>query len=210
MFIEWINCCCCCCYCCSVTQSWLFVNPWAAAHQASRSFTTSRSFLKLMSIESVMSSNRLTLCHPLLLLPPIFSASGSFPMSRLLASGGQSIGASASASVLPMNIQDWFPLGWTGWISLQSKGLSRVLSNSTIQRHQLFNAQLSLQSNSYIHTWLLEKPEFWWYRPLSAKRCMSLLFNMLSRFVIAFLPRSKHLLTSCCSHHPQWFWSPRK
>ena len=114
----------------------LFVTPWAAARQASRSFTISRSFLKLMSIESVMPSNHLTLCHPLLLLPSIFSASGSFPMSRLLASGGQSTGASASASVLPMNIQDWFPLGFTGLISLQFKGLSRVFSNTTVQKHQ--------------------------------------------------------------------------
>ena len=87
-----------------------------------------------------------------------FPASGSFLMSQLLASCGQSIGASASASVLPMNIQDWFPLGWTGWISLQSKGLSRVFSNTTVQKHQFFNAQPSLWSNSHIHTWLMEKP----------------------------------------------------
>ena len=78
-------------------------------------------------------------------------ASGSFQMSRLFASGGQSIGASASASVLPMNIQDWFPLGWTGWISLQSKGLSRVFSNTTVQKHQFFGTQLSSQSYSHIH-----------------------------------------------------------
>ena len=85
-------------------------------------------------------------------------ASGSFPMSQFFTSGGQSIGASASASVLPMSIQDWFPLGLTGWISLQFKGLSRVFSNTTIQKHQFFSAQLSLWSNSHIHTWLLEKP----------------------------------------------------
>ena len=87
-----------------------------------------------------------------------FSASGSSQMSQFFASGGQTIGVSASTSVLPMNIQDWFPLGWTGWISLQSKGLSRVFSNTTAQKHQFFSAQLSLQSNSHIHTWLLEKP----------------------------------------------------
>ena len=87
-----------------------------------------------------------------------FPASGSFPMSQLFASGGQSIGASALASVLPMNIQDWFPLGWTGWISLQSKGLSRVFSTTTVQKHQFFSTQLSLRSNSHIHTQLLEKP----------------------------------------------------
>ena len=86
-----------------------------------------------------------------------FPSSGSFPMSQFFTSGGQSIGASASASVLPMNIQDWFPLEWTGWISLQPKGLSRVFSNITVQRHQFFLTQLSLQSNSHINTWLLEK-----------------------------------------------------
>ena len=82
----------------------------------------------------------------------------SFPMSQLFTWGGQSTGVSASASVLPMNTQYWSPLGWTGWISLQSKGLSRVFSNTTLQKHQFFSAQLSSQSNSHIHTWLLEKP----------------------------------------------------
>ena len=87
-----------------------------------------------------------------------FPASGSFPMSHFFASGGQSIGVSASASVLLMNIQDWYPVGCTGWISLQFKGLSRVFSNTTVQKHHFFGAQLSLWSNSHIHTWLLEKP----------------------------------------------------
>ena len=87
-----------------------------------------------------------------------FPASGSFQLSQLFASGSQSIGVSASTSVLPMNIQDWFSLGWTDWISLQSKGLSRVFSNSTVQKHQFFSTQLSSQSNSHIHTWPLEKP----------------------------------------------------
>ena len=89
--------------------------------------------------------------------PRSFSASGSFPVSWLLASGSQSTGASASASVLLKNIQSWFPLGLTGWISLQSKGLSTVFFNTTVQKHQFFSAQLSLWSNSHIHTWLLEK-----------------------------------------------------
>ena len=105
-------------------------------------------------------------CHPTISSPVIpfsshlqsFPASGSFQMSHLFASCGQSIGVSASTSVLPMNIQDWCPLGWTGWISLQSKGLSRVFSNTTVQKHQFFGTQLSSQSNSRIHTWLLEKP----------------------------------------------------
>ena len=85
-------------------------------------------------------------------------ASKSFPVSQLFAWGSQSIGVSALASVLPMNTQDWSPLKWTGWISLQSKGLSRVFSNTTVQKHQFFGTQLSSQSNTYIHTWPLEKP----------------------------------------------------
>ena len=89
--------------------------------------------------------------------PQSLPASGSFPMSQLFAWGGQSIGISASESVLPMNTQDWSPLEWTGWISLQSKGLSRVFSNTMVQKHQFFGAQLSSQSNSHIHTWPLEK-----------------------------------------------------
>ena len=87
-----------------------------------------------------------------------FSTSGSFQISQLFPSGGQNLGVSASTSVLPMNTQDWFPLGGTGWISLQTKGLSRVFPNTTIQKHQFFGAQPSSQSNSHIHTWLLEKP----------------------------------------------------
>ena len=104
-------------------------------------------------------------CHPtissfviLFSWPQSFPASGSFQMSHLSASGGQSIRVSASTSFLPMNTQIWSPLGWTGWISLQSKGLSRVSSNTTVQKHRFFSAQLSLHSNTYIHTWLLEKP----------------------------------------------------
>ena len=101
--------------------------------------------------------------HPLLSpSPPALNLSQhqhpNIQMSQLLASGGQIIRVSASTSFLPMNTQDWSPLGWTGWISLQSKGLSRVFSNTTVPKHQFFCAQLSLQSNSHIHTWLLEKP----------------------------------------------------
>ena len=105
-------------------------------------------------------------CHPIISSSVVpfsfhlqsFPAAGSFQMSQLFESGGQSIGVSASTSVLPRNTQHLFPLGWTGWISLQSKGLSRVFSNTTVQKHQFFRAQLSLQSNSHSHTWLLEKP----------------------------------------------------
>ena len=123
-----------------------------------------------------------------------FPASGSFLMSQLFTSGGQSIGISAQASVLPMNTQDWFPLQLTGLISLQSKGLSRVFSNITVWKHQFFGTQLSLRSNSHPHmttgkTIALTRQTF-------VRKVMFLLFNMLSRFVIAFLPRSKHLLIS--------------
>jgi len=123
----------------SLSHAWLFATPWTAARQASLSITNSRSSLKLTSIESVMPSSHLILCRPLLLPPSIFPASGSFQMNQFFASGGLSIGVSASASVLPMNIQDWFPCGWTGWIYLQSKGLSRVFSNTTVQKHQFFS-----------------------------------------------------------------------
>ena len=128
-----------------VSRVRLFATPWAAARQASLSFTVSWSLLKLMSIESVMSSNYLILCCPLLLMPSIF------PSIRVFASGGQSIGASTSASVLLMNIQDGFPLQLTGLI-LQFKGLSRVFSNTTVQKHQFFGFQPSLWSNSHILT----------------------------------------------------------
>ena len=105
-------------------------------------------------------------CHPAISssvvpfssCPQSLPVSGSFPMSQIFAWGGQSIGVSASASILPMNTQDWSPLGWTGWISLQSKGLSRVFSNTTVEKHQFFGSQLSLWSNSHIHTWPQEKP----------------------------------------------------
>ena len=209
---------------------WLFATEWTAAHQASLSFTVSWKLLRLMSSDLVMPSNHLILCSSLLLLPLMFT---NLPMSQLFPSGGQSIGASASASVLPMNIQGWFPLGltslvaqmvkrlstiretwvpslgqedplekemailsstiawkipWTeepsrlqsmglqrvghdwvtslllsftgltGLISLQSKGLSRVFSNTTVQKHQFYGSELSSQSNSHIHTWPQEKP----------------------------------------------------
>ena len=166
--------------------------------QASPSITNSWSLLKLMPIESVMHFSHLILCRPLLLLPPIPPSIRSFPMSQLFTWGGQSIGVSASASVLPMNTQDWSPLGLTGWISLQSKGLSRVSSNTTVQNNQFFSTQLSSQSNSTSihHDWKnhsFDQMDLCWQ--------MSLLFNMPSRLVITFLPRSKCLLIS-------WLQSP--
>ena len=136
----------------------LFATPMRpAACQASLSITNPRSSLRLTSIKSVMPSRHLILCHPLFLLPQSLPASESFPRSQLFAWGGQSTGVSALASFLPKNTQD-SSLEWTGCISLQSKGLLRVFSNTTVRKHQFFGAQLSSQSNSHIHTWLLEKP----------------------------------------------------
>ena len=142
----------------SLSHVWLFATPWIPAHQASLSITNSQSSLKLMSIELVMPSSHLILCCPLFFLPQFLTASESFPMSQLFAWGGQITEVSALASFLPKKSQGWSPSESTGWISLQSKGLSRVFSNTTLQKHQIFGAQPSSQSNSHIHTWLLEKP----------------------------------------------------
>ena len=151
----------------SLSRVRLFVTPWIVAYQASLSITNSWSSPKLLSIELVMSSSHLILCHPLLLppIPPsirVFS-NESFPR------GGQSTGVSALASFLPKKSQGWSPLEWTSWISLQSKGLSRVFSNTTVQKHPFFGAQPSSQSNSHIRTWPLGKPYPWLDGPQSAK-----------------------------------------
>ena len=139
-----------------LSHVWLFATAWTAACQPSLSFTISGSLLKLMSIESVIPTNHLVFCHPLLLLPSIFPGIMVFSNESAFCIRCQSI--VASASVLPMNIQDWSPLGLTGLISLQSKGLSRVFSSITVRKHQFFGAQPFLWPNSHIHTWLLEKP----------------------------------------------------
>ena len=137
---------------------WLCATPWSVARQDSLSITTSWSLPRLMCIESVMPSNQLILCHPLLLLPSIFPSITSFPMSGLFASGSQNLGALASAAVLPMNSHGWFPLGLTDLISLLSKGLSRVFSSTTVWKHQFFSHQPALRFNSHIHNkWLPEK-----------------------------------------------------
>ena len=171
--------------CCLVTRScpalcessslWVQGLP---ACQASLSFTISLHLLKLMSIESVISSNHLHLCHlhPFSSCLQSFPTSESFPVSQLFTYSGQSFGASASASVLSVFIHGWFPLVLTGLISLQSKGLSRVFSNTTIWKHQFFSAQPSLWSSSHIHIWLLEKTYLWLYRPLLAKWCLCFFF----------------------------------
>ena len=162
------------------------MTPWTVAHQASLFFTISQSLLKLMSIESMMLSNHLILCRPLL-LPSIFPSIRFFSNEQLFASGDQSTGASASASVLPMNIQGWFPLGLTGLISLLSKGLSRVFfSTRVLQRSGFLRVQLSHPYMTTGKTIVLTIQTF-------VGKTMSRLFNMLCRFVIAFLPRSKHL-----------------
>ena len=136
----------------SLSRVQLFATSWTIACQASLSFTIFRSSLRLMSTESVMPSYHLHLCRL-----QSFPTSGSFLVTWLFTSGGQSIGASASASVLLMNIQGWFPLGLTGLISLLSRGLSKIFSSITVRRHQFFSAQPFLLSSCHIHT-LLEKP----------------------------------------------------
>ena len=127
----------------SLRHVWLFATPWIAARQASLSITNSRSPLKLISIESVMPSSYLILCHPLLLLPPIPPIIRVFSSESALRMRWPKYWSVSFSISLHMNTQDWSPLGWTGWIPLQSKGLSRVFSNTTVQKHQLFGAQLS-------------------------------------------------------------------
>ena len=142
---------------CMLSHVQFFETPWTTAHQASLSITNSWSLLKLMSIESVMPFNHLTLCHLFLLLPSILPSVRIFSNESALCIKWPNYW-SFSFSISPSNnIQGWCPLGRTGWIALQSKGLSRVFYNTTVQKHQFFNAQLSLWSNSHIHIWLMEK-----------------------------------------------------
>ena len=162
-------------------------------HQVFLSITNSQSLLKLISIELVKPSNHLILLFPFSSHLQSIPATGSFLMSQDFTSGGQNIGASASASVLPMNIQDWFSLGGTSLISLQFKGLSRVFSNSSkasvLCRSAFFIVQLS-------HPYMTTGKIIALTRQTFIGNIMSLLFNMLSRLVTDFLPRSKHLLIS--------------
>ena len=137
----------------SLSHVQLFATPWTAAHQASLFITNSRRSLKFISIESVMPSSHLILCRPLLLLPPIPSSIRVFSNESILCMKWPKYW-SFSFSISPMNTHDWSPSEWTGWIALQSKGLS----NTTVQNHQFFSTQLSSQSNSHIHTWAQEKP----------------------------------------------------
>ena len=183
----------------SLSRVWLFVTPWTAASQASLSLTKSWSLLKLMSIKSVMPSNHLILCHPLCSCLQSFPASGSILMSLLFVSGGQSIGTSASASVLPMNIQDWFPLGLmvgspcSPRDSQESSPIPQFKA-SILQHSAFFIVQLS---HPYMITGKIIALSRWTF----VSKVISLLFNMLSRLVITFLPRNKHFLIS-------WLQSP--
>ena len=192
----------------SVTQLCPTPTPWTTAHQASLSITNSRSLLKLMFIKSVMPSNHLILCCPPLLPPSIFLSIRVFSNELALHIRQPNYWTSGSASVLLMNIQDWFPLGLTGWIPLQSKGLSRVFSIATVQKHPflalsfLYGPTLTA-IHDYWKTIALTRGTF-------VGKVMSLLFNMLSRLVIAFLQGTSVFWFHYYSHHLLWFWSPRK
>ena len=162
-----------------------------------------------MSIESVMPSSHLILCHPLFLLPPIPPSIRVFSNESTLRMRWPKYW-SFSFSIIPSkNIQGWSSLEWTGWISLQSKGLLRVFSNTTVQKHQFFCAQPSLWSNSHIHTWPLEKPWLWLYGPLSAEWWLCFLILCLGWSLLFFQEASVFSFHGC-SHHVHWFWSPRK
>ena len=141
----------------SLSRVWLFETPWIAACQASLFITILQSSLRLESIKSVMPFSHLILCRPLLLQPPIPPSIKVFSNQSTLSMRWPK-GVSALASFLPKKSQGWSPSEWSGWISLQSKGLSRVFSNTTVQKHQFFSTQPSSQSNSHIHTWPQEKP----------------------------------------------------
>ena len=156
-----------------------------------------------------MPSNHLILCHLLFLPPSIFPSIRVFSNELVFASGGQSTGVSASASVFPMNIQDWFLLGWTGWISLQSKGLSRVFSNTTVQKHQFFDAQ-PFYIVQLLYPYMTTGKAIALTRQTFVGKVMSLLFNMLTRLVIAFLPRSKCLLISWLQSPSAMILEPKK
>ena len=167
-------------------------------------------FTQTYDQESVIPSNHLILSCPLLLLPSIFPSITVFSNDSAFSIRWPSIRVSASASVLPINIQDWFPLGWTGWISLKSKRLSGICLQHHSSKASIFwcSAFFIVQlSHSYMTTGKTIALTSWNF----VDKVMSLFFNMLSRFVINFLPRSKHLLKfHGCNHHLQWFWSPEK
>ena len=180
-----------CSCCCSVSK--LYLTLCNLMNYSIPVFPVLHSFMQFVQIHVHWVDDAISFSLIPFSCPQLFSASGSFPMSWLFISGGQSIGTSVSPSVFLMNTQGWFLLGVTGLVSLLSKELSRVFSSTTVWKHQLFGTQPSLWSQSHIHTWQLEKPIALTIQNF-VNKVMSLLFNMLSRFFIAFLPRSKRLL----------------
>ena len=155
-----------------------------------KNLSNSKSLLKLMSIELVMPSNNLILCHPLLLPPSTFPSIRAFSNESVLCIRWPKIGASASTSVLPMNIQDWFPLGWTGWISMQSKGRSRVFSSSTNSKASILRGS-AFFIVQLLHPYMTTRKTIALTRWTFVGKVMSLLFNMLSRLVTAFFPKEQ-------------------
>ena len=188
----------------SLSHVWLFATPWTAACQVFMSITNSWNLFKLMSIESVMPSNHLILCHPFLLQPSALPSIRVFSNESVLCIRWPGIGVSSTESVLPMNIQDWFPLGWNGCISLQPKWLSRFFFNTTVQKDQysVFSFLYSPTLTSIHDYWKNHSFDYFAF----VGKVMSLLLNTLSRLVITILPSSKRLLISWL----QLFWSPRK
>ena len=185
-----------------LSHAWLFGTPWTEACKVSLSFTVSQNLLRFMSTESVMISNHFIWTY-FSSCPPSFPESWSFPMSWLFPSSGQSNGASSSASVLPMNIQDWSPLGWTGWISLQCKGLSKLFLHHSSKASVLWCSAFFIVQPW--HLYLTTGKTTALTRQTFVCKVMSLLFNRLSRFVIALLPLGKRLKLKFhgCSHHLQ-------
>ena len=165
---------------CAVVQLlshvWFFVTPWTAGRSAPLSFTISQSLLWFMSVELIILSNHLILCCPLLLLPSTFPSISIFSNESALCIRWPKYW---SFSVTPSNIQDWFPLGLTALISLQSRRLARVFLSITIRKNQFFDSQASLWSNSHICTWLLGELKLWWYGPLLANWCLSFWMHCL-------------------------------
>ena len=190
-----------------LSRVWLFATPWIAARQASLSITNCQSTQTHVRWvgDAIQPSHPVV---PFSSCPQSFPVSGSFQMSQLFTSGGQSIGVSASTSVLPMNTQDWSHLGWTGWISLQSKGLSRVFS--TPQFKIINSSALSFLYSPTLTSIMTTGKTIALTRRTFVGKVMSLLFNMLSRLVITFFPRSKHLLISWLQSPSAVILEPRK
>ena len=192
----------------SLSHVWLFTTPWTAACQASLSITNSRSSLKLMSIKMVAPSKHLILCRPLSSCLQSFPTSGSFPMSQFFALGGQSFGASASASVLPMNIQNWFPLGLTGWSPCSPRDSQE--SSPTPQLKSTNSLALSFFVVQLSHPYVTTGKIIGLTRQSFVSKIMFLHFNMLSKLIIAFLSRIKRILISWLHSVYPFILQPKK